>query len=1079
MTENSKVFCLAVAILLMLAAPAMAIESEISNVRPESQLTPQAVTGGSDELIGADVPRFGPSRFGPVPQPPGDTAGLTYYDFQHNGSMGRQIAYTPDLNGHPYIHFVWMWRNAPGATRYIRYNARKLSAPQAWIHRHGDDNAGTSFSGANGGYTTIDVNSEGAAIASWHEGLAGFYFTYAGKDLMPPNTPFSKLQQPAPPNCEGEGEDGYELESEYLWPVIEYDNVDGNDVYHVISTENPGGDPIPPAATIQSFIYYRIVNDTTDECTGTSTDTLGRWMTEDQNITPVVRSDPGSDKVAIVYLKDMYPDPNHPNNDCEYTQWQHDVAYFESNDGGVTWDATPTNITNYSDGGTLAISEIKYMAYTDVTALYDHLGTLHIVWNTPVWPAAGACEGSYYTTMMWHWDDFNQEITPVYDATMPFLFRGPGGTFSNTGVWNIMTSKPNISECDERLYVSFTRFGAHPDTTMDPAMVIHDSVGGDYSDLMFLNGDIFLTGSSDGGITWGPDAAAPPYDYLTTGGTGTAVKTGTAVNVTNTRTDDCVAGDCHSEHWSSMAKYSTDVVHIAYIDDNHPGAAVVVDAEGEYTNNAYMYMTYPCFEPEGTFDYRVDPSSAFVPIAPNGVPDCTIEYTDDFTITITNAGNVPINYTFTSDQSWLNPASGSGTITAGINPTADVVMTVGPIGAEGEYPGTVTIDLTSSAGSASGIVVDVTAHVECLYYVPEYALISTHCWSVGVWNVPRAGLAQRNDEGNMWWFVEDVAPMYDEGLILTYAEDVSQTFFSMFDGSDSDASFIAMGPLTVTDHSTYEQANGLWATPDSVITGTIDWYTPKHPVYCVLIERVVVCNNSDAAITIHLGEGIDWDFPDGDDGSDNNCGVDTDRQMVYQHGPTGSSPYEDYHGGASFCVDIVGTIVLENDVWVYPNSGYIPADIGNLLATHTGFVAPNPDPAEDLNSVYVIAQNLTLDAQACTTFCKVKASSLTSLLDLQNLIDKGKEFIADTPEIDCPGCVSSGPDCVPGDANGSGGVDIDDVVYLINYIFGGGPPPVQDNCCGDANGSGGVDIDDVVYLINYIFGGGPPPVDIC
>jgi hypothetical protein len=68
---------------------------------------------------------------------------------------------------------------------------------------------------------------------------------------------------------------------------------------------------------------------------------------------------------------------------------------------------------------------------------------------------------------------------------------------------------------------------------------------------------------------------------------------------------------------------------------------------------------------------------------------------------------------------------------------------------------------------------------------------------------------------------------------------------------------------------------------------------------------------------------------------------------------------------------------------------------------------------------------------------------------------------------------------VAGDADGSGAVDIDDVVYLINYIFGGGPPPQVDNCCGDADGSGAVDIDDVVYLINYIFGGGPPPIEIC
>jgi predicted secreted hydrolase len=76
-------------------------------------------------------------------------------------------------------------------------------------------------------------------------------------------------------------------------------------------------------------------------------------------------------------------------------------------------------------------------------------------------------------------------------------------------------------------------------------------------------------------------------------------------------------------------------------------------------------------------------------------------------------------------------------------------------------------------------------------------------------------------------------------------------------------------------------------------------------------------------------------------------------------------------------------------------------------------------------------------------------------------------------------------DCIPGDANGSGGdpaVDIDDIVYLINYVFGGGPSPVGDLCCGDANGSQGdppVDIDDIVYLINYVFGGGPAPVHVC
>lgn len=63
-----------------------------------------------------------------------------------------------------------------------------------------------------------------------------------------------------------------------------------------------------------------------------------------------------------------------------------------------------------------------------------------------------------------------------------------------------------------------------------------------------------------------------------------------------------------------------------------------------------------------------------------------------------------------------------------------------------------------------------------------------------------------------------------------------------------------------------------------------------------------------------------------------------------------------------------------------------------------------------------------------------------------------------------------------GDTDGSGGIDIDDVVHLINYIFAGGPAP-EPLESGDADCSGGVDIDDVVYLINYIFAGGFAPCD--
>lgn len=66
-----------------------------------------------------------------------------------------------------------------------------------------------------------------------------------------------------------------------------------------------------------------------------------------------------------------------------------------------------------------------------------------------------------------------------------------------------------------------------------------------------------------------------------------------------------------------------------------------------------------------------------------------------------------------------------------------------------------------------------------------------------------------------------------------------------------------------------------------------------------------------------------------------------------------------------------------------------------------------------------------------------------------------------------------------GDANNDGLVTLPDVVYLINYLFKGGPPPVPVACIGDANGYGEVSITDIVYLIGYTLRNGSPPVDDC
>jgi len=64
---------------------------------------------------------------------------------------------------------------------------------------------------------------------------------------------------------------------------------------------------------------------------------------------------------------------------------------------------------------------------------------------------------------------------------------------------------------------------------------------------------------------------------------------------------------------------------------------------------------------------------------------------------------------------------------------------------------------------------------------------------------------------------------------------------------------------------------------------------------------------------------------------------------------------------------------------------------------------------------------------------------------------------------------------VRGDVNADHVIDIGDVVYLINFLYRGGPPPFPHPYAGDVNCDHAIDIGDVVYLINYLFKSGPPP----
>jgi len=67
---------------------------------------------------------------------------------------------------------------------------------------------------------------------------------------------------------------------------------------------------------------------------------------------------------------------------------------------------------------------------------------------------------------------------------------------------------------------------------------------------------------------------------------------------------------------------------------------------------------------------------------------------------------------------------------------------------------------------------------------------------------------------------------------------------------------------------------------------------------------------------------------------------------------------------------------------------------------------------------------------------------------------------------------------VAGDANGDAILNVSDPIYVLNYLYQGGPAP-NPLSAGDPNQDCIIDISDVIYLLNYLYKEGPAPQNGC
>ncbi|MGB5105229.1 MAG: PQQ-dependent sugar dehydrogenase [Candidatus Zixiibacteriota bacterium] len=211
-----------------------------------------------------------------------------------------------------------------------------------------------------------------------------------------------------------------------------------------------------------------------------------------------------------------------------------------------------------------------------------------------------------------------------------------------------------------------------------------------------------------------------------------------------------------------------------------------------------------------------------------------------------------------------------------------------------------------------------------------------------------------------------------------------------------------------------------------------------------------------------------------------NCdplGITIDPIHEYSHG-SGCSVTGGYSYSGCAIPDLQGTYFFgdycQGTVWSFRYDGISKTEFQDRtaelgLTSTSSLVSFGEDNYGEMYLIYQSGQIYKIVPDIAITDC-----------NSNGLVDSCEIAYGVVPDTNSNGipdsCDPIGPIC--GDADGNSIVTISDAVYLINYIFAGGPAP-SPLSAGDSDCNGIVTISDAVYLINYIFSGGPAPCSTC
>jgi len=454
-------------------------------------------------------------------------AGTTFYDYQANGTVGKQIALDEDGN----VHLVWMKsvQDFGAGERHCYYNYLIDGEPQI-------DGGANADGLARGGYCNVSYSPAFGASPVFHANQDnGQVWTFWAKDEENGAGAFTPVRAPR---------DGGD---EYIWPK---GAVDRNGRAHVLMRHRNED----ANANSTTLMYSNGIMGENDWEFGEPA--IAGVI---KQISYVVAASDVSDKVALIFPTRAYPEGENARfaGTAGAPAANNDVVVFESENGvDFDWD-NPINVTRVlrpnpnADQNSPFYQGDTLRPVLFVDGCYDANDNLHVVFSSvSFWEAVDPNANPGYDAnrydekrnMLWHWDRDSDGIS--------LIASGRYSTDGNVGTWRQNLSFPSLGAAEDgTIYCAWTQFPAE----------------GDRAGNGYVQGEIFANCSQDGGMTW-----SQPID------------------LTETHAANAQAGESQAECWSSLAGRVDDYLHISYVYDLDAGA--VVQGEGQVTENTFFYQ---------------------------------------------------------------------------------------------------------------------------------------------------------------------------------------------------------------------------------------------------------------------------------------------------------------------------------------------------------------------------------------------------------------------------------------------------------------------------------------------------------